>query len=112
VKSKKFPIMIDIDVTDDTAIEEAASYLETTPETLRLTINFAHEVFALAESRKITKGQLTSALLSVVGILVRESGEEEDRRELCMRMFEGMWATAGLTAKPWFVGSPPKGQVH
>lgn len=110
--SYKIPITIDIDVTDQEQVEAAAKSLGTTPDMIVKTIDFAHEIFSGAESRGLTKGQLATALLSVVGLLVREAGEEEDRREMCMRLFEGMWATAGLTAKPWFVSATPAGPVH
>ena len=120
VKTDKLPLTLDIDVTDDAAVQEAADALGTTPENIKRTINFSHEVFVVAEDRGLTKGELATALLSVVGILVQEAGGEEDRKDMCMKMFEGMWATAGLPADPWATvamhfskGFPrPTGTIH
>lgn len=120
VKTTKLPLTLDIDVTDDAAVQEAADALGTTAENIKRTINFSHEVFVVAESRGLTKGELATALLSVVGILVQEAGGEDDRKEMCMKMFEGMWATAGLPADPWltvrdhYLGPmpSPSGTVH
>jgi hypothetical protein len=93
---------MNIDVTDKDAVQEAADTLGTTPENITRTIDFSHEVFAVAENRGLTKGQLATALLSVVGILVKDAGDEEDRKEMCQRIFEGIWATAEITSAPWF----------
>lgn len=99
----KFPEIINIDVTDDESVEQAAKTLGVSPEHIVQTINFSHQVFRVAESRGLTKGQLVTALLSVVGILVKEAGDEEGRKEMCMRMFEGIWASAELEGLPSLV---------
>jgi hypothetical protein len=118
IKTDKLPLTLNIDVTDKEAVQAAADALGTTPENITRTIDFSHEVFAVAEHRGLTKGQLATALLSVVGILVKEAGDEEGRKEMCMKMFEGMWATAEITSTPWskvrdhYFGVGPSGTVH
>jgi hypothetical protein len=108
----KLPITVDVDITDEQAIEEAARCLGTTPTEIKQTIDFSHEVFAVAEQRDLTKGQLVTALMSVISMLVRETGDEKEQQNMCLRLFEGMWVSVGLEGPPLMLTRPSNEQVH
>ena len=108
----KLPITVDVDITDEQAIIDAARSLGTTPTDIKKTIDFSHEVFGLAEERDLSKGQLVTALMSVISMLVREAGDTQEQQDMCMRLFEGMWASVGLEGPPSLLLRPSDEQVH
>lgn len=99
LKLKTF--MINIDDDDDASIEKAAQMLGIPPEDVRNTLTFSREVFIVAEAKKLTKGQLLTALMSVVSLLIKDTTDtEEERAEICTRLFEGLWVASEIEQAP------------
>ena len=94
---KKFPLTIDVDLDDTEAIEEVAEALGTTPAAIQRTIKFGQDLICMAESKGLTKGQLVTALMSVVSMNIKECGDRQEQIEMAMHLFEGVWASLGLS---------------
>lgn len=92
----KGPITIEVDPSDEGALEKVARELGTTPQEVKHTIEFSHEIFANAELHELSKGQLVTALMSVITLLIRDAGGRDEQRHMCVRLTEGMWASVGL----------------
>ena len=94
---KKFPLTIDVDLDDTEAIEEVAEALGTTLAAIQRTIKFGQDLICMAESKGLTKGQLVTALMSVVSMNIKECGDRQEQIEMAMHLFEGVWASLGLS---------------
>jgi hypothetical protein len=93
--------LIDINDDDDESIEKAAQMLGVPADDVRSTLTFSREVFIVAEAKKLTKGQLLTSLMSVVSLLIKDTTDtEEERAEICTRLFEGLWVAAEIEQAP------------
>ncbi len=108
-KTRVLPLTIDIDLGDAESVEEAAKNLGTTPQMVRDTLRFAQIVMQKAEENDLTAGQLLTALMSVMSVLVRDCGSEEEQSKMCVHLFEGLWSSVGLPTER--IPVPPK-HVH
>ena len=108
-KPRVLPLTVDIDLSDDTSVEEAAKNLGTTPQMVRDTLRFAQVVMLNAEEKDLTAGQLLTALMSVMSVLVRDCGNEVEQSEMCVHLFEGLWSSVGLPSDRTPI---PSKQVH
>ena len=90
------PLSLDIDLTDEESVLLAAMALDTTPHALRAVVTFAQEVVAQAGDREMTRGQLITALMSVLTLTVKECGNPVEQGQMCHRLFEGLWASCDL----------------
>ena len=94
-EKKRHPIIVDVALTDDQGIEALAEALGTTPDDIRTTIGFVHQIFANAEKQELNKGQLVSALLAALSTLVKEYDSPDERTEMLLNLCQGLWAACG-----------------
>ena len=100
-KSKKtriLPLSIGVDLSDPASIEAAADSLGTTPEMVEDTLHFAQIIMEKAEDNDLTSGQLLTAVMSVIAVLVKDCGPLEEQSKMCVHLFEGLWSAVGLPA--------------
>ena len=90
------PVSVELDLEDEASIEAAAKLLGTTPAEVRTTILFAQKVMQTAEERELTRGQMVTALMSVLTIMVKACGTTDEQGQFCFRLFEGLWASCDL----------------
>jgi hypothetical protein len=105
-KARMLPLTVDIDLDDDVSVGRAAEALGTTTKTVRATLGFAQVIMARAEDNDLTTGQLITAVLSVMAVLVKDCGDEAEQREMCTHLFEGLWASVGLPSDGPAIPSP------
>jgi hypothetical protein len=96
------PLTIDLNLEDEDSIKRAAEALDTTPESVRTTILFAQQVMQTAEAQELTRGQMVTALMSVLTIMIKDCGTPDEQGEFCFRLFEGLWASCDLPSKAPF----------
>ena len=94
----KPPVLINLNLGDPASIAEAAEALGTTPEAIRTTVAFAHTIMKEAEGNDLTTGQLITALMSTLTVLIRDCGDEAEQDEMCHRLLEGLRSSLDLTA--------------
>ena len=85
-----FDIAIDLD--DDDAIDAAAELLDTTSDTVRKVISFAHQVLRNADDQTLTQAELVTAMVSVLRHLVKVCGPPAEQAKLCMSLCNALWA--------------------
>jgi uncharacterized protein (DUF1778 family) len=101
------PLTIDLNLEDEDSIKRAAEALGTTPESVRTTILFAQQVMETAEAQELTRGQMVTALMSVLTLMIKACGTTDEQGEFCFRLFEGLWASCDLPTKtPFGVEGP------
>jgi len=101
------PLTLDLNLGDEASIKAAADAMGTTPEAVRNTILFAQHVMETAEAQELTRGQMVTALMSVLTIMVKACGTSDEQGEFCFRLFEGLWASCDLPTKtPFGVEEP------
>ena len=101
------PLPLDLNLGDEASIKAAADAMGTTPEAVRNTILFAQHVMETAEAQELTRGQMVTALMSVLTIMVKACGTSDEQGEFCFRLFEGLWASCDLPTKtPFGVEEP------
>lgn len=94
---KDAPLLIDLDLGDPDSIEAAAEALGTTPEAIRTVVRFAHTIVQQAEAHELSTGQLITALMSTLTILIKDCGDKESQDEMCHRLLEGLRGSLDLT---------------
>ena len=90
------PLSLDIDLNDEESVLLAAMALGTTPHALRAVVGFAQSVVAQAGDREMTRGQLVTAVMSVLTLMVKECGNTVEQGQMCRRLFDGLWASCDL----------------
>ena len=110
-KTRILPLTIGVDLSDPASVEAAAESLGTSAEMVRDTLRFAQILMEKAEDNDLTSGQLLTAIMSVMAVLVRECGDADEQSEMCVHLFEGLWSAVGLPADVLELPSPTK-QVH
>jgi hypothetical protein len=97
-RPKDPPLLINLNLGDPASVAEAAEALGTTPEAIRATVEFAHTIMREAEGNDMTTGQLITALMSTLTILIKDCGDKADQDEMCHRLLEGLRGSLDLTA--------------
>ena len=98
MKDKSIVLAMIIDPDDDEALERASEAIGTEPEILRKTMGFSREVFAMAEERTLTRGQLVTAVMTVLIETVSACGDRFEQSDMSDRLFEGLRAALNLDA--------------
>jgi hypothetical protein len=78
-------------------VAEAAKALGTTPDAVRTVVQFSHTIIQEAEGQDMTTGQLITALMSALTVLVKDCGDKEAQEEMCHHLFEGLRNALDLT---------------
>ena len=73
------PLTLDLNLGDEASIKSAADAMGTTPEAVRNTILFAQHVMETAEAQELTRGQMVTALMSVLTIMVKACGTSDEQ---------------------------------
>ena len=90
------PLTIDLNLEDDESVLRAASALGTTPEAVRTTVGFAQIIVEKADDNDMSRGQLITALMRVLTLMVRECGTPLEQGQMCFRLMDGLWASCDL----------------
>ena len=73
-KTRLLPLTIGVDLSDPASVEAAAESLGTSAEMVRDTLRFAQILREKAEDNDLTSGQLLTAIMSVMAVLVKACG--------------------------------------
>ena len=98
-----FPLSMDIDLDDEDSVRLAAMAMGTTPHVVRTVVTFAQSVVTQAEEHEMTCGQLVTALMSVLTIMVKQCGDPLEQGQMCLRLFDGLWASCDLPGDSTFM---------
>jgi hypothetical protein len=74
--------------------------LNASPDELKKVIDFSHEVFTTAENHDLSNDQLMASLMAVITMLVKETGNTDQQKEVCTQLVIGLWTTIGLEGPP------------
>ena len=100
---RDIPLTIDLNLDDPDSIARAAETLGTTPEAVRKTVRFAQILIEKADENDLTRGQLVTAVMSVLTLMVKECGSSVDQAQMCFRLLDGLWASLGLPSDRSFL---------
>ena len=104
-----FPLTVDINLDDEDSVEWTASLLGVSPDMVKRVLRFCQTIMVNAEDQELTTGQLLTALVSVMTLLVQDCGDQDEQSDMCMRLFEGLRDSVGLPTHATHVSAE---QVH
>lgn len=108
-------LLIELDLDDQMALEAVGRELGTTVETVHKVANFAQQLLQVAHKQDLDANELIISLLSASSVVIKGCGAPQDQSDLCVKLFERLWASCSVPAQPndsWTVPPPPSDLFH